>query len=143
MTTMRCNKVTFNERTKAEYDEVYSGEPLELADIKTIYAAEKLSWPVPVEDLEDDYFASEEDYFDAIDKVECNRGFLGIVVGVEMKSGEFYDFREDPLRISIETPDDTIERLDAKTMDELITKMDKDRCGKVVLDDLTQDVPQL
>lgn len=41
MTTMRCNKVTFNERTKAEYDEVYSGEPLELADIKTIYAAEK------------------------------------------------------------------------------------------------------
>jgi len=68
---------------------------------------------------------------------------LGIVVGVELKSVEFYDFREDPLRISIETPDDTIERLDAKTMDELITKMDEDRCGKVVLDDLTQDVPQL
>lgn len=146
---MRCNKVSFDGRTKAEYDEDYSGELLDLSDIKTVYAGEHYSWPAPVEDFTEDWedgiFISEEDYLDAIADSECNRGFLGLVVGVEMKSGEFYDFREDPLRISIETPTDTIVLLDdsASTIDELIAKMDEDRRANLAIDDLSQDEPQL
>lgn len=124
-----------HERSSSEINAFHYGEEyaegitkyggLDLADIKIVYAEEKNSWPVPV-DFEAPPHMTEEEYFKALDDIECDHGFTGIVYGVETKSGDFIDMRESPLPLSIDTPYDTLETLEVNNQEELFAKMDGD-----------------
>ena len=121
-----------HERSSSEINDFHYGEEcaegiakygdLDLADIKIVYAEEKNSWPVPV-DFEAPPHLTEAEYFKALDNIECDHGFAGIVYGVETKSGGFIDMRESPLPLSIETPYDTLETLEVNNQEELFAKM--------------------
>ena len=114
---------------------------LDLADIKTVYAEKKNSWPVPV-DFEAPPHMTEDEYFKVLDHIECDYGFTGIVYGVETKSGGFIDMRESPLPLSIETPYDTLETLEVNNQEELFAKMDGDlleqSMSNIAINDLQQ-----
>lgn len=124
-----------HERSSSEINDFHYGEKcaegiakygdLDLTGIKTLYAEEKNSWPVPV-DFEAPPHITEDEYYKALDDIECDHGFTGIVYGVETKSGDFIDMREAPLPLSIETPYGTLETLEVNNNEELFAKMDGD-----------------
>lgn len=140
-----------NERSSSEINDFHYGEEcaegiakygdLDLADIKTVYAEEKNSWPVPVNfNVPDDM--TEDEYFKAIENVECDHGFTGIVYGVETKSGDFIDMRETPIPLSIETPYETLETLEVNNHEELFAKMDGDLLEQSMSNMETNDLQQ-
>lgn len=132
--TMNYHKLTTNpESTSIEHVESPTmvkennvPKNLELSDIKTLYGELIYSWPVEPEGFEEEYFGdepfSEEEYYEALENVECGWGMTSIVCGIETISGEFIDTREHPFELRIETPTETLHEYDNK--EELLNALD-------------------
>lgn len=149
---MKYTKVTFAERSHARYNDFHVKDGYEdgfekfgnlnLDDIKTLYAEEKHSWPVPTEDLGQDVFPTEEAYFEALSGMECDHGFAGVVYGIETKSGDYIDMRETPILLDIETPYNTLDRAEVENKEELFAKMDGDLVAESLTDLETNQLQQ-
>lgn len=149
---MRYTKVDFNERSKAELDTFFNQEEckegiakfghIDLTDIKTLYTQEGPSCPMPLETIDGEDLLTEEQYYAALDKIECNFGFSGIAYGIETKSGTFIDMRDTPLPIDVETPYETLTQEEIENKEELFAKMDADMVSKSLTDLTTNELQQ-
>lgn len=117
---------------------------MELSDIKTLYGELIYSWPVEPEGFEEEYFGdepfSEEEYYEALENVECGWGMTSVVYGIETTSGEFIDTREQPFELRIETPTETLHEYDTK--EELFNALDSHAIANS-LDEISNDPQQL
>lgn len=132
--TMKYHKLTTNpDSTNIEYiesptivEESNVPEGLDISNIKTVYGELIHSWPVEPEGFEEEYFGdepfNEDEYYEALENVECGWGLASVVYGVETTSGEFIDAREHPFELRIETPTETLHEY--KSKDELTSAID-------------------
>lgn len=154
---MRYNKVDFTEQSRAKIEYNYnqtvpffnletSKESIEkfgnidMSDIKTLYAKEGPSHPIPLGPIEDEAYLTQESYHEALDKVGCVHRFTGAVYGIETKSGTFIDMRDTPLPLVVITPYETLTQQEVENEEEIIAEMDADMVSKSLTDLATDEL---